>query len=75
MTAYKPLLHETVEETVTRKVGKVMGFEGPYVQLRPVGGGREWDAKPENLKPVTVSEGLSAAVAAANARSRGELRP
>ncbi|MBX9392830.1 hypothetical protein K4749_04315 [Streptomyces sp. TRM72054] len=51
----------------------MMGFEGPYVQLRPVGGGREWDAKPENLKPVTVSEGLSAAVAAANARSRGEL--
>ncbi|GEC09929.1 hypothetical protein SSP24_75840 [Streptomyces spinoverrucosus] len=73
MTAYKPKLHETVEDTGTRKVGKVMGFEGPYVQLRPIGGGREWDAKQENLKPVTVSDGLSAAVAAANAQSRGEL--
>ncbi|MBV7697727.1 hypothetical protein [Streptomyces sp. TRM70350] len=73
MTAYKPKLHETVEDTATRKVGRVMGFEGPYVQLRPLGGGVEWDAKPETLKPVTVSDGLSAAVAAANARSRGEL--
>ncbi|WP_171113953.1 MULTISPECIES: hypothetical protein [Streptomyces] len=73
MTAYRPRLHETVEDTVTRKVGKVMGFEGPYVQLRPIGGGREWDAELGNLKPVTTSEGLSAAVAVANARSRGEL--
>nr|WP_171111533.1 MULTISPECIES: hypothetical protein [Streptomyces] len=73
MTAYKPKLHETVEDTAARKVGKVMGFEGPYVQLRPIGGGREWDAKPENLKPVPAREALSEGVAAASARSRGEL--
>ncbi|MFI9616924.1 hypothetical protein ACIHCM_35550 [Streptomyces sp. NPDC052023] len=70
---YRPKLHELVEDAGSRRIGKVMGFEGPYVQLRPVGGGVEWDARPENLKPVRTSEGLGAAVAAANARSRGEL--
>ncbi|WP_230885551.1 hypothetical protein [Streptomyces spinoverrucosus] len=68
-----PKLHETVEDTGNRRIGKVMGFQGPYVQLRPVGGGREWDASPENLKPVPAGDALSEGVAAANARSRGEL--
>nr|WP_155058827.1 hypothetical protein [Streptomyces blattellae] len=66
-------LGDTVEDTERHKVGRVMGFIGPYVQLRPVGGGLEWDARPDRLRPVTVSEALSAGAAAANARSRGEL--
>jgi hypothetical protein len=49
-----------------------MGHEGPYFQLRPVGGGREWDASGP-LRPPTDAERLSAGVAMANARSRGEL--
>ncbi|MBG0855023.1 hypothetical protein I2W78_25055 [Streptomyces spinoverrucosus] len=73
MTAYEPRVGETVEDTGTRKTGKVMGFQGPYVQLRPIGGGLEWDAGPENLKPVPAGDALSEGVAAANARSRGEL--
>ena len=72
MTAYKPSLGDTVEDTGTRRTGRVMGFEGPYVQVRPVGGGREWDARPENLRPVTDAQALRSAVAVANARSRGE---
>ncbi len=72
MAAYKPRPGDTVEDTSTKKIGKVMGFEGPYVQVRPVGGGLEWDAKPENLQPVTGADALSSAVAVANARSRGE---
>ncbi|MGW0824687.1 hypothetical protein [Streptomyces sp. NPDC002845] len=72
MTAYLPRLGDTVEDTGRKRVGKVMGFEGPYVQLRPVGGGREWDTRPENLRQLTPAEALSAGVAAANARSRGE---
>jgi hypothetical protein len=72
VTAYKPDLGDTVEDTGTRRIGKVMGFEGSYVQVRPVGGGREWDARPENLRPVTDADALSSAVAVANARSRGE---
>ncbi|MDX2657880.1 hypothetical protein PV736_02170 [Streptomyces scabiei] len=66
-------LGAVVEDVKVKKVGKVMGFVGPYVQLRPVGGGVEWDARPERLRPVTVAEALSAGAAAANARSRGEL--
>ncbi|WP_327695733.1 MULTISPECIES: hypothetical protein [unclassified Streptomyces] len=72
MTAYKPNLGDIVEDADTGRIGKVMGFEGPYVQVRPVGGGREWDARPENLRTVTDADALSSAVAVANARSRGE---
>jgi hypothetical protein len=71
-TTYKPNRGDIVEDTITKRIGKVMGFEGPYVQLRPVGGGLEWDARPENLRPVTDADALSSAVAVANARSRGE---
>ncbi|MGW0826919.1 hypothetical protein [Streptomyces sp. NPDC002845] len=72
MTAYRPRLGDAVEDTQRQKVGKVMGFVGPYVQLRPVDGGREWDARPEKLRPATRDQALSAGVAAVNARSRGE---
>lgn len=63
---------ETVRDAVSGRVGKVMGFVGPYVQLRSVGGGKEWEARPERLRPVTRSEALSEGVARSNARSRGE---
>lgn len=72
MTARKPQVGDTVEDTERKQVGKVMGFEGPYVQLRPIGGGREWDARPDRLRRLTRAEALSADVAAANARSKGE---
>lgn len=70
--SYEPRLHDTVLDSETGKAGKVMGVDGPYVQLRPVGGGLEWDARPENLRPATMAEALSAGVAIANARSRGD---
>ncbi|TXS29645.1 hypothetical protein EAO71_13455 [Streptomyces sp. ms191] len=57
----------------TGKVGTVMGHEGPYLQLRPLGGGREWDCDPEGVRVATAAERLSAATALANARSRGEV--
>ncbi|MEI5523595.1 hypothetical protein WB401_20080 [Streptomyces brasiliscabiei] len=63
---------DAVRDTATGRIGKVMGFVGPYVQLRPIGGGREWDVRPERLTPVTRSEALSEGVARRNARSRGE---
>jgi hypothetical protein len=50
-----------------------MGREGPYVQLRPLGGGREWDCAPEQVRAATPAERLRAATAYANARSRGEV--
>ncbi|WP_406404132.1 hypothetical protein [Streptomyces uncialis] len=42
------------------RTGKVMGHEGPYFQLRPPQGGREWDVPPEALREPTQTEGLRA---------------
>lgn len=72
-SAYVPNVGDTVEDTGRKRIGKVMGSEGPYVQLRPIGGGREWDADPRALRLLPLSEALRAGVAEANARSRGEL--
>ncbi|MEV3991132.1 hypothetical protein AB0J57_19705 [Streptomyces sp. NPDC049837] len=55
------------------RVGRVMGHVGPYLQLRPVGGGREWDCPPDGVRRATDAERISAVTAYANARSRGEV--
>jgi hypothetical protein len=47
-----------VVDTERDRLGQVMGHEGPYVQLRPVAGGREWDAYPAGVRPVTDEERL-----------------
>ncbi|MET9386984.1 hypothetical protein ABZY09_39705 [Streptomyces sp. NPDC002928] len=49
-----------VVDTQNNKLGYVMGHEGPYVQLRPVTGGREWDADPARVRPATDDERLTA---------------
>jgi hypothetical protein len=69
----KPPIGSYVVDTSTARVGVVMGHEGPYVQLRPFGGGREWDCAPEDARRATLEERLRAATAYANARSRGEV--
>ncbi|MGW5736797.1 MULTISPECIES: hypothetical protein [Streptomyces] len=43
-------------------LGRVMGHEGPYVQLRPPGGGREWDGRPEDIREAKGDEILRASV-------------
>ncbi|MFJ6895656.1 hypothetical protein [Streptomyces hokutonensis] len=72
MSTYEPDVGDLVFDEATRQVGRVMGHEGPHFQLRPVGGGREWDAQGP-IRPPSDAERLSAGVAMANARSRGEL--
>ncbi|MGW0531894.1 hypothetical protein [Streptomyces sp. NPDC003032] len=62
-----------VIDTRNGRLGQVMGYEGPYVQLRPYGGGREWDCTLEAIRAATTEERLRAATAYANARSRGEV--
>ncbi|SOE27594.1 hypothetical protein SAMN05442782_4388 [Streptomyces sp. OK228] len=69
----KPPIGSYVVDTHTGRVGMVMGHEGPYVQLRPLGGGKEWDCAPDAVRRATAAERLSAATACANARSRGEV--
>ncbi|MFE7772764.1 hypothetical protein ACFU5O_02460 [Streptomyces sp. NPDC057445] len=71
MTA--PAVGSYVIDTRNGQMGQVMGHEGPYVQLRPIGGGREWDCDPEVLRIATPAERLSAAMSHVNARSRGEV--
>ena len=69
----RPVVGSYAVDTRTGRVGMVMGHEGPYVQLRPYGGGKEWDVEPEAVRRATPAERLSAATAYANARSRGEV--
>ncbi|MFJ9430508.1 hypothetical protein ACIRQY_12635 [Streptomyces sp. NPDC101490] len=65
-----PLVDAVVLDTARNRVGRVMGSEGPYLQLRPLGGGREWDVTAAQLHRLTGAELLSTLVAEANARSR-----
>ncbi|MEW2050489.1 hypothetical protein [Streptomyces sp. NPDC005476] len=58
-----------VYDPVSDSVGEYRGNAGPYALLRPLGGGREWEAHPESLRPATPGERLSAGVRAANSRS------
>ncbi|MGW5434892.1 hypothetical protein ACWET9_48765 [Streptomyces sp. NPDC004059] len=49
-----------VVDTKSNKLGYVMGHVGPAVQLRPVAGGREWDADLARVRPATDAERLKA---------------
>ncbi|NEB04364.1 hypothetical protein [Streptomyces sp. SID13726] len=49
-----------VVDTRTGRFGVVMGHVGPYVQLRPYGGGKEWDAAPDAVRDATPAERLTA---------------
>lgn len=62
-----------VYDPATRKVGEYQDRTGPYVMLRPVGGGREWQADPARIRVATLEERLRAGVRAANDRSREGL--
>lgn len=55
------------------RVGEFRGVAGPYWSLRPLGGGTEWEAEPEHVRPADPMERLHAENARCNARSRGEL--
>ncbi|MEU4497444.1 hypothetical protein AB0F96_29350 [Streptomyces sp. NPDC023998] len=57
----------------TGRVGRLMGEAGPRLMLRPVGGGREWECVPHEVRPATAVERISATTAYVNARSRGEI--
>lgn len=58
-----------VFDTVTGVVGVVMEVCGTRYALRPVRGGREWDAVREDIRPATTAESLRPALAERNAHS------
>jgi hypothetical protein len=62
-----------VYDPATRKVGEFQDMAGPYAMLRPVGGGREWEADPALIRSATPAERLSASVKAVNTRAEREL--
>jgi hypothetical protein len=62
-------------DPATNRVGEYQDHSGPYAMLRPLGGGREWQADPAVLRSVTDGERLSAEVRAANGRARAAVRP
>lgn len=53
-------------------IGEFRGIAGPFWQLRPVTGGAEWQADPEQVRFADRTERLRAENARCNARSRGE---
>lgn len=52
------------------RLGEVMGHVGGRVQLRPVGGGREWECPPEAVGAAPPEEVLRARVRKANQEGR-----
>ncbi|SOD67558.1 hypothetical protein SAMN06297387_1326 [Streptomyces zhaozhouensis] len=56
-------------DVTSDQVGRVMAHLSGRVYLRPPGGGREWTANPEDLRPISASESLRARVAEANRRA------
>ncbi|MEC4016607.1 hypothetical protein [Streptomyces sp. H27-D2] len=68
-----PRVGAAVLDSGRERVGLVMGHQGPYLQLRPLGGGRGWDADPALVRPVSRAELLSAQLAEVNARSRQDI--
>ncbi|MGW4563502.1 hypothetical protein ACWEN3_14175 [Streptomyces sp. NPDC004561] len=56
-------------DTRSGRLGEVMGRVGGRVQLRPVGGGREWDCPPEELGEAAPDEVLRERVRRLNRES------
>lgn len=52
------------------RIGEVMGHVGGVVQLRPVGGGREWECPPGSVGPAPPEELLRARVRGVNREGR-----
>lgn len=65
-----PHLHDLLYDAHVDRVGEFRGRSGPYWILRPACGGAAWEAKPEDVRPATQAERLSASIATANARTR-----
>ncbi|MFC8626307.1 hypothetical protein [Streptomyces anulatus] len=65
-----PGIGVAVHDSGSGRVGLVTGRSNPYVLLRPLGGGRAWEADPAHLRLLSRAEFLSAQLAEVNARSR-----
>jgi hypothetical protein len=69
----RPGIGELAKDTARGRIGIVMGELGGRVQIRPIGGGREWDAMPDMVVQPSAREELSARLAIRNGNSRDGL--
>ncbi len=69
----RPGIGESAKDTTKGCVGVVMGEVGGRVQIRPIRGGTEGDAMPDNVGTPSAREELSARLAIRNANTRAGL--
>ncbi|WP_405525973.1 hypothetical protein OG426_26645 [Streptomyces canus] len=69
----RPGIGELAKDSAHGRIGVVMGALGGRVQMRPIGGGKEWDVMPDNVVPPSPREELSARLAIRNGNSRDGL--
>ncbi|MGW7358809.1 hypothetical protein ACWGI0_19775 [Streptomyces sp. NPDC054802] len=69
----RPRIGDLAKDKANGKIGIVMGELGGRVQIRPVKGGLEWDALPDNAVPPSSREELSARLAVRNEMTRSRL--
>lgn len=69
----RPGIGELAKDSARGRIGIVMGEVGGRVQIRPIGGGTEWDAMPGNVVAPSAWEELSARLAIKNSNSRDGL--
>lgn len=66
----RPGIGELAKDSARARIGVVMGEIGGRVQIRPIRGGREWDAMPDNVVALSAREELSARLAVKNGNSQ-----
>lgn len=66
----RPGIGELAKDSASGRIGVVMGDLGGRVQMRPMRGGKEWDAMPDNVVALGAREELSARLTIKNGNSR-----
>lgn len=66
----RPGIGELAKDSASGRIGVVMGDLGGRVQMRPIRGGKEWDAMPDNVVALGAREELSARLTIKNGNSR-----
>lgn len=66
----RPGIGELAKDIARGRIGVVMGRVGGRVQMRPIRGGREWDAVADDVVALSAREELSARLAVKNGNSR-----
>lgn len=65
----RPGIGELAKDMATGRIGIVMGTIGGRVQMRPVHGGMEWDAMPDDVVALRARDELSERLAVKNYNS------